>query len=137
MCQDPYVPHGKCSKTQNARGAQMFLFAVLLSHNSLAECSTKKDKNTFSRSCGVWLQQRAQEPMVRLNNKLHIHIPPPPIIEYMHPKWLATLNDYFSFIVMNCDICLQKSWVCKHFCEKRFSCRQPTLFSAPEPKAHR
>ena len=30
--------------------------------------------------------------------------------------------------VMNCDIFQQKSWICKHFCEKWFSCRQPTPF---------
>ena len=38
-----YVPHGKCSKTQNACGARNSIHLQhLLSHNSLAECFTKK-----------------------------------------------------------------------------------------------
>ena len=33
-----YVPHGKCSKTQNARGARKYTLQHSLSHNSFAEC---------------------------------------------------------------------------------------------------
>ena len=57
----------------------------------------------------------------------------PPIINTCIRNVWRPVNDGFSFfVIILCDIYQQKSWICKHFCEKSFSCRQPTPFCSIE-----
>ena len=57
----------------------------------------------------------------------HIHITTRSLHTCIRNVWRPANEDSVCFI-MNCDICRLKSWICKHFCEKWFSCLQPTPF---------
>ena len=53
-------------------------------------------------------------------------------VKTLHMTYVADLHNppmrFSFFVIILCDIYQQKSWICKHFCEKSFSCRQPTPF---------
>ena len=65
--QNSTLQHGKCSKTQNARGAREIAFAAIFNLTThLLDASLKR--KTDNIPCGVLLQQREQEPLVCYSN---------------------------------------------------------------------
>ena len=103
----------------------------LLSHNSLAECFTKKKNRQHFHDHAANYYNREYKSRCPLKQNvwltLHIHINPRSLNTCIRNVWRSANHD-FSLFRHDCDICQQKSWICEHFCEKWFSCRQSKPF---------
>ena len=124
------MQRGKCSKTQNARGARKIAFAAFFFYliTNLLDASLKIKIDNISISiCRITTAERAKvvgmlQQYVSIT--LSVCIGHQSLNAGVRNAWRPE-NDELVWFIVNCDICQQETGICKHSREKRLTCRIP------------
>ena len=82
------MPCGKCSKTQNARGAREIAFAAIFISQLICECFTEKKNRHFNHHTAYYYSREDKSRWYAA--AIRIDYVGRPVVECRRPKCLAT-----------------------------------------------